>query len=274
MKFSQLFKSSKEIKTKILTSFFLDENIERNYLSFIIENMSYLVWFYYSIIILIYIAMITYGVFIIKLKIFFIINGIFLIITLILLILYFFIKCPFKRSWIELSIFLLFSIILIINSGIFYYMNFEEFRVLRIIFCLIVIKNISLLIWSRTIFWISALFCLMNLSFLIVWIISFKNFKTTIIDEIVIEIFFSIIGFFIKKFNDSNLRITFLERIKYKEYFDYNKKLINCMSGLHFTFSDKRLIYMNDNTKSLLNNLMNSENFKGKILNKFINKFY
>ncbi len=271
MKFSKLFKSSKEIKTKILTSFFVDENIERNYLSFIIENMKNLVLFYFSIIILIYITMITYGLFIIELEIFFMINGIFLIITLILFILYFFIKCPFKRSWIELSIFLLFSISLIINSYSFYYMNFEEFRVLRIIYCLILIKNISLLIWSRTIFWVSALFCLMNLSFFSIWIIIFKNFKTSIIDEIVIEILFSFISFFIKKFNDSNLRITFLERIKYKEYFDYNKKLINCMSGLHFTFSDKRLIYMNDNIKSLLNNLMINENFKGKILNKFIN---
>jgi hypothetical protein len=42
------------------------------------------------------------------------------------------------------------------------------------------------------------------------------------------------------------------------------------MSGLHFTFSENRLIYMNDNIKSLLNNLMNDMSLKGKLFNIFI----
>jgi hypothetical protein len=269
MKSNELIRSSKEIKTNIFTTSFVDENIEKNYLSFIMENIKNLVCFYFTIISLTYIAMIIYGLFVIKLEIFFIANGISLAITLILFISYFYVNCPFKKSWLEISVFLIFLFSLIINSFSFYYMNFEEFRVLRIIYCVIILIKFSLLIWSRTIFWVSSLICLINVSFLIIWIILLKNFKTSIVDEIAIEILLSIICFVIKKFYDSNLRITFLERIKYQKYFYYNKKLINCMSGLHFTFSENRLIYMNDNIKSLLNSLMNDKNFKGKILNVF-----
>ena len=58
----------------------------------------------------------------------------------------------------------------------------------------------------------------------------------------------------------------FFQTIKLQNYFDYNKKLINCMSGLHISFSKDRLIYMNDNTKSSLNSLMkNTDKYKGNL---------
>jgi len=99
----------------------------------------------------------------------------------------------------------------------------------------------------------------------------YKNFHAGLLGQIIIEFFSSIISFIIKKFFDSALRVTYLQTIKFQKYFDYNKKLINCMSGLHITFSKDRLIYMNDNTKSLINSLMeNTDKYKGNLFNNFL----
>lgn len=260
LKFANLIKSASEIKTKYFTSRFKDPKLEENYLSHLLQNMKNLTVTYMILLILTYVAMIIYGSFVIKIHFFFIVNSICLLLTLIFTLIYLLIDSPIIKSYIELTCFFLLSVDLITNSYSFKEMNYEDYRALRIIYILIILKNLSLLIWSQTVFIFWLLFSLLNITYFILCITVFKFFNTSLIDEIAIEILTSLLSFGIKKFFDSVLRITFLERIKLKNYFDYNKKLINCMSGLHITFSGNRLIYMNDNTKSLLSSLMENEN--------------
>ena len=147
-------------------------------------------------------------------------------------------------------------------------LDFEDFRVIRLIYCLILIKNLSLLIWSRSNFIVWVIFSAIHITFLIISMIKLEKYNPTLIGEIIFEVLTSIVSFAIKKFFDSALRVTYLQTIKFQKYFDYNKKLINCMSGLHITFSKDRLIYMNDNTKSLINSLMeNTDKYKGNLFN-------
>jgi len=267
--YAHLIKSTSEIKTRFLTSRFKDPVLEENYVSHLLKNMKSLIVTYLIMLILVYIALIYYGTLITKLEIYFIVNSICLLITFTLTIIYLSIKDhPYIKSYIELTCYFLFSFNLMITSYTYMELDFENFRVLRIIYCLILIKNLSLLIWSQSIFLFWLLFSVFHIIFFTLCVFVFKKFNASIIDEIVIEIITSIISFAIKKFFDSVLRITYLQTIKLQNYFDYNKKLINCMSGLHITFAENRLIYLNDNTKSSLNSLMkNTDKYKGNLLN-------
>jgi len=267
--YAGLVKSTSEIKTRFLTSRFKDPVLEENYVSHLLKNMKSLIVTYLIMLILVYIALIYYGTLITKLEIYFIVNSICLLITFTLTIIYLSIKDhPYIKSYIELTCYFLFSFNLMITSYTYMELDFENFRVLRIIYCLILIKNLSLLIWSQSIFLFWLLFSVFHIIFFTLCVFIFKKFNASIIDEIVIEIITSIISFAIKKFFDSVLRITYLQTIKLQNYFDYNKKLINCMSGFHITFAENRLIYMNDNTKSSLNSLMkNTDKYKGNLLN-------
>jgi len=99
--------------------------------------------------------------------------------------------------------------------------------------------------------------------------------KKYIFEDIGVEIIICIISFILKKNSDILNRNYFVENLKkqeYKELFEYSKKLINSMSGLHLTFSSKKLIYTNDNVRNLLKKMMESNNFKSIIFLKI--KYY
>ena len=147
----------------------------------------------------------------------------------------------------------------------------EKHQALRIIHIFIGLKNLSLLIWSRSNFIVWVIFSAIHITFLIISMIKLEKYNPTLIGEIIFKVLTSIVSFAIKKFFDSALRVSYLQTIKFQKYFDYNKKLINCMSGLHISFSKDRLIYMNDNTKSLINSLMeNTDKYKGNLFNNFL----
>lgn len=266
LQYSYLLKSASEIRTRFFNSSFKDPKLEENYLSHLIQNLKYLTVTIMILCNLMYIFMVFYGVFFINNKVIFIVNSLCLLITLTLIIIYFFIESPYVKSYIEITCFFILSISLIADSYGFMEMDTELFRILRLISALIILKNLSLLIWSQSNFFVWLLFSTLHITFLILCKFIFENLDSSFTSEIILELCSSLISFIIKKFFDSVLRITFLERIKFQKYFDYNKKLINCMSGLHITFSGDQMIYMNDNTKNLLTSLMkNKINFKGNL---------
>ncbi len=76
--------------------------------------------------------------------------------------------------------------------------------------------------------------------------------------------------FAIKNFNDFNLRNLLIENIQLQNKLEYKEKLINSMTGLHVSFSGKRLEYMNDNVKSLLKTIKREHIQKSKFFNFFI----
>ena len=164
--YAHLIKSTSEIKTRFLTSRFKDPVLEENYVSHLLKNMKSLIVTYLIMLILVYIALIYYGTLITKLEIYFIVNSICLLITFTLTIIYLSIKDhPYIKSYIELTCYFLFSFNLMITSYTYMELDFENFRVLRIIYCLILIKNLSLLIWSQSIFLFWLLFSVFHIIF-------------------------------------------------------------------------------------------------------------
>jgi len=130
----------------------------------------------------------------------------------------------------------------------------------------ILIKNIVYLLLLDNNLFLSLFFLGLNLSFLIYCakVLSGEH-KTSIIDEIAVEIILAIVGFSIKDFYDRTLRIVFIQKIKFENLFDYNNNLLNCMSGYHLSYHNSKLIYMNDNMKSLAQFKMSKiSNKKGK----------
>jgi len=271
LRYDNLVKSSSEIKTRFLTSRFEDPILEENYLSHILQNMKYLTVTHLILCNIIYISLFIYFSTLFQCKNMNIINSIIIVTTVILTIAYLLINNPFAKSYIELSCYFLSSISFMVFSYAFMEYDNEKSQALRIIHIFIGLKNLSLLIWSRSNFIVWVLFSTIHILFLIISMIKLEKYNSTLIGEIIFEVFTSIVSFAIKKFFDSALRVTYLQTIKFQKYFDYNKKLINCMSGLHITFSKDRLIYMNDNTKSLINSLMeNTDKYKGNLFNNFL----
>lgn len=105
--------------------------------------------------------------------------------------------------------------------------------------------------------------------------------KTSIFEEIAVEIILAYVGFYIKKFYDETLRIVFIQKIKFEKLFDYNNNLLNSMSGFHLSFYNNKLVYLNENMNNLAQfKLIKINNKKGKkrknLFNKnnFINLFF
>lgn len=251
---SELFKS--EIGSKFLSSYFINPQIEEKYLSHLIDTMKYLHLSYFILGLLTIIAILIYGMILKFNLIFAIVNSVNVILTIISMIAYYFTKTPYRKSYIQLGSMILINISIITNCLFFYMMELEEFRILRIIYCLILIKNLSLLIWSRIIFIVSVILCLINLGCFVFCICTFKKFKVSIVDEIVLEILVSLVTFYIKKYYDYAMRLNFIERIKFVEHFIYSKKLVNDMNGFHISYCKNNLVYMNDNMKSLVDHLI------------------
>lgn len=264
--YTKIIETSTEISANFFNSKFKDPMLEKSYMYHLIQNTKFLNIVYFIFGIICYTSAIAFG-YDIKIIIYHIINSACLIITVILTIVYFYNDSPQVRSYTQLICNFLFSASLITITYTFMEMKLDEFWKIRIIYGLILIKNFSMLIWTKSNFVIWSLFCILHISFLIFFNVWFKESKADLFIEIIIEILASVASYTIKKLLDSILRVTFLLRMKFQDYFDYNKKLINAMSGLHITFTGNTLIYMNDNTKKLLNFLMDKTGtaFKSKI---------
>ena len=92
--------------------------------------------------------------------------------------------------------------------------------------------------------------------------------KKYIFEDIGIEIITCVISYYIKDNYERQSRDLFIEKFerkKFEKYFEYNKKLVNSMSGLHFTFSKNNLIFSNDNVRNLLKKMLNNKNLKSNL---------
>ena len=267
--FTKQEKSSRKIQSRYFTPCFKDPLLEEKYLTNILSKKNYIFIAFLIIFILTEIGMIIYGSFYIKnpelATIFYCFSSLCLVGNAILSFLYYwFVKSPSKKSFMELA-----SIILFTLSLITYLFSFiaegVEFNFTRIIYLLIFSKYFSLLIWSKTHFFVWAYFFACDVAVIITC--SFVS-KKYIFEDIGVEIIICIFSFILKKNSDLLNRNYFVENFKkqkYKEYFEYSKKLINSMSGLHMTFSTRKLIYTNDNVRNLLKKMMASNNFRSNI---------
>jgi len=264
--FTKQEKSSRKIQSRYFTPCFKDPLLEEKYLTNILSKKNYIFLAFLIIFIFSEIGMIIYGSFYIKnpelATIFYCFSSLCLVGNAILSFLYYwFVKSPSKKSFMELA-----SIILFTISLITYLFSFivegVEFNFTRIIYLLIFSKYFSLLIWSQTHFLVWAYFFACDVAVIITC--SFVS-KKYIFEDIGVEIIICIFSFILKKNSDLLNRNYFVENFKkqkYKEYFEYSKKLINSMSGLHMTFSTRKLIYTNDNVRNLLKKMMASNNFR------------
>jgi len=116
----------------------------------------------------------------------------------------------------------------------------------------ILVKNIVYILLMDNNVFVSLFFFFCNLAFLIFCTKVFLKDRFSLIDEIAAEAVLTIVGFYIKDFYDRTLRIVFIQKMKFEKLFDYNNNLINCMSGFHLSYYKKKLIYLNDNMKNLV----------------------
>lgn len=263
--YNEMIKSTTELKTKYFTTSFKDEEMETNYLTYHLENKKIQTVIYIVILILSHVSSIISGIFLkINLFLYYLVNSICLLTTCFALALYFVVKSPRRKCYIELLCFIMFTISVMSNSYCLLKMNSESESVMRILYVMIIVSNLSLLIWTQTNFVIWLIICLLKNGYFVLLISLSKEFKSRVSGyEIASDILASICFFGVKKFYDNVIRITFLQRIKYQNFFNYNRNLINCMSGFHLTFSSNGLIYMNDNTRNLVNDLMGDKKICG-----------
>lgn len=250
--FSHILDFKEDLRRSWLTMKFKDNLIEEKFLQYdstLKSKMQKSVFIYIPFI---YLVELIYGTFIIKPYLTYgIINSFCLFTHLLLFFLFLKNKKRFWRRIFEyiISIILIFNLIFLTFS--FVSMQVEDFRILRIIYNQILIKNlVYILIMDNNLF-VSLFFFLCNLSFLIYCAKVISEHNTSIIDEIAVEAILSIVGFFIKDFYDRTLRVVFIQKIKFEKLFDYNNNLINCMSGYHLSYHKSKLIYLNDNMKTL-----------------------
>lgn len=263
-----MLNSTKDIQSFFLTKFFKDPKIEQKYITLLISNNKSLKLLFLIFYLTFYTITFIYGLSnAIKLEVFYIIILGCSIGTIISAIFYLFvIKCPYVKGWIELLI--IFLYFLFISSSIFCFVEskMNEARIIRLIYSLIASKYLSLLIWSRSKSYIWLIFSLLTIAVLVLKNAVFKKNNEYLADELIIEVVCFLMSFTTKNSNDSSLRFSFLQGIKFQEYFNYNKNLINNMTGLHMTFSGNDLIYMNDNIKNLLKTFMVNGKFNGKLI--------
>ena len=177
------------------------------------------------------------------------INVILLLFSLILTYLHFLEIPVIWKSFIEIFSYFLFWFNLLILIC-FIKIDMDRVRIFKIIYLLIFTKNFSLLIWSQSIFFLWLISCLLNIGFLVGCIFLLKEIM---IEEILFEIITSLATYSLKEILDSFLRNNLVENNKFKSYFYYNKILVNSMTGFHFTYSENKLLYLNDNANNLLN---------------------
>jgi len=157
---------------------------------------------------------------------------------------------PFVKSYFEVIAYLLFWISLLLTLICF--MNEEEIielEILRMITSMIIIKNFSLILWSRLNFFVWIFLTMLNLGTII---LCSSFLKGNIFEHFAVELITFLISFSFKIYYDFASRSDFLVIHKLKNELEYNKKLINSMSGLHITFSGDKLKFMNDNVKNLV----------------------
>lgn len=264
--YEKMLKSSSDFETKFFTTTFKDPEIERKFLTHLLNNTKNLNLIFFISYILIYIAMIVYG-FInnIKTYIFYINISISLINSVVFYILYSCkAKSPFTKSNLELFIISFLFLCFVSNIFCFIESKLNSVIITRVIYIFMFSKYLTLLVWSRCKFYVWVIFALISIAILAIVSHAFENYKGENIGILsTIEILSFILVFCVRKFYDAAMRISFLQMIKYMKFFDYNKNLINCMSGFHMTFSGNKMIYMNDNIKSLLEALMDNNDIKG-----------
>lgn len=192
-------------------------------------------------------------------------SGILLFAKIIFLILFFIIKKPYLKSYLELILLLLHCASLL-TFIIFYdqIKNNLELQITKRITFLIIFLNFLLIIWSRFNYLVWFLLLLTNIIYAILGYYLLENFS---FEEILIETFFSCSSFIIKKFQDKIQRELFLNICLLKKSSESKKVLINSNAGLHFRLQGDQLIYGNNNVKNLLNKVKSQINLRSKNIN-------
>lgn len=262
--------SSFEIKNLFFLAF-KDSLIEENYLTYVYKTGIWFKNFYLAIYILSHIILLIYGIYLKSSFVYFITVGICLACTITFTVIKNELNSLFHIINCEIiAYFLLWISLLSVLICFIIEKNVSETQITRIIYLLVLIKNFSLILWSRLNYILWIIPCFINIGIIIFCSFFMKNH---IFEDIVVEIITSLTCFGIKIFYDSILRKNFLEREEFKNILEYYKKLINSMSGLHITFSGNKLFNINDNVKSLINKINKNKNLRSK-LNLFVYNFF
>ena len=134
------------------------------------------------------------------------------------------------------------------------------FLLSRLVYLLIVIKNIFFFFIPSSCFLISSFLCLINVSYF-AFIISFIN-QNQIYNfyDILLEIFLSTITYFIKRSSEEITRNTFIEKFKFEIFYNYCDNLIDGLNGFHVSFKNKEIVYINKFLKEELNKIQFEKN--------------
>ena len=98
----------------------------------------------------------------------------------------------------------------------------------------------------------SIIFCLVLCGCIFFSLFHMSTDEYNLLNELCIEIVISIFIYFSKKFYDLLNRSHFMNKFKYENFFNYCADTIDSMNGLHFSVSNKKLIFMNKNLRNYL----------------------
>lgn len=188
-----------------------------------------------------------------------------LFLDLIIVVIYFLVNNKNLKKFFEyFKFFLYFMCILSIGS---YYINHtnDSFKILRIIYILIFVKNLLYLVIMDNSIFLSVLIFMISCGFLMYCNLN-KQFENLFTMEICLELIISFIMYFFKDYIDKLTRITYLNKHKFKQFFFYSNDIIAGIEGMHFTYINHKLAFVNKNLKSFItedeknnSNLQNSK---------------
>jgi len=263
--YSKVLNFQEDFKNEWMTNKFNDAKVEDEFLDYDDKSKLKIRRVIFILISILYIFELIFGIFIIFLNFQYLIGiGICLFLHLIILLMIF--KTQ-NKNWLKI---MRYTICLIFIFNLFFItcnlieMNADVYRILRMMYLQMLIKNLLNVLFMDNSLLISILLALCNFTFFIFYAVNLKEKRSYIFFEISADIILSIVSFFVKKFFDETIRKIFIQKLKFKKLFDYNDNLINCMSGYHLSYYGNKLIYLNENLKNLVKTKIEGLNEKGK----------
>ena len=272
----KILKINTDIKTNwLLTIKFCDPSLENNYNknNFLEKKQKFI--FSFIFIFFIYVYIISFGITFKWPKIFFTYP---LIIIIDIFLFIFFLRTTSKiiiNIIIILKLFfVLFGLYLMIINCI--YENFEESIIFRLIYVFIIFKNILyILIIPNNILMIILFYMLIGLSMVFLGFVYKISTLFSILNEFFVEVIFSCMSFYIRRYWELMNRKEFLSKYKFENFYNFSNDFLDEMDGLHFSYFDNKLIFVNKNLKKFLNiNYSNDPNNFFKLQENELNKIY
>ena len=272
----KILKINTDIKTNwLLTIKFCDPSLENNYNknNFLEKKQKFI--FSFIFIFFIYVYIISFGITFKWPKIFFTYP---LIIIIDIFLFIFFLRTTSKiiiNIIIILKLFfVLFGLYLMIINCI--YENFEESIIFRLIYVFIIFKNILyILIIPNNILMIILFYMLIGLSMVFLGFLYKIPTLFSILNEFFVEVIFSCMSFYIRRYWELMNRKEFLSKYKFENFYNFSNDFLDEMDGLHFSYFDNKLIFVNKNLKKFLNiNYSNDPNNFFKLQENELNKIY